>query len=116
MTPRTRTLWRNGTSTGAVCLLLAAFVAALWYGATYHAFPRHGSHGGALVRPRLRNRERTAELGAGHRGTTGWDQGLPSARKKSIMRESDGRRSLIKNPCTYGRIASAATATAEAGT
>ena len=39
MTPRTRTLWRNGTSTGAVCLLLAAFAAALWYGATYHAFP-----------------------------------------------------------------------------
>jgi hypothetical protein len=39
MTPRTRTPWRNGLSTGAVCLILAAFVAALWYGATYHAFP-----------------------------------------------------------------------------
>jgi hypothetical protein len=39
MTPRTRTRWRNGTSTGAICLLLAAFIGALWYGATYHAFP-----------------------------------------------------------------------------
>jgi hypothetical protein len=44
------------------------------------------------------------------------DQVLLSACKKPIMRESDGRRSLIKNPWTYGRIASAATATAEAGT
>jgi hypothetical protein len=39
MTPRTRTRWRNCTSTGAICLLLAAFIGTLWYGATYHAFP-----------------------------------------------------------------------------
>jgi hypothetical protein len=39
MTPRTRALWRNGLSTGAVCLLLAAFVAALGYRAVYHVFP-----------------------------------------------------------------------------
>jgi hypothetical protein len=31
--------WRNAAGTGAVCLLIGAFAAALWYGATYHVFP-----------------------------------------------------------------------------
>ena len=39
MTARTRTLWRHTAGTGAVCLLLIAALAALWYRATYHAWP-----------------------------------------------------------------------------
>jgi hypothetical protein len=39
MTARARTRWRNAAGTSAVCLLIGAFVAVLWYGATYHVFP-----------------------------------------------------------------------------
>ncbi len=39
MTPRIRTRWRNAAGSGAVCLLIAAFAGALWYGAAYHALP-----------------------------------------------------------------------------
>ncbi len=39
MTSRTRMRWRNAAGSGAVCLLVAAFAGALWYGATYHALP-----------------------------------------------------------------------------
>jgi hypothetical protein len=40
MTARARTRWRNAAGISAVCLLIGAFVAALWYGVTYHVvFP-----------------------------------------------------------------------------
>ncbi len=39
MTPRTRMRWRNAAGSGAVCLLIAAFAGALWYGGTYHTLP-----------------------------------------------------------------------------
>jgi hypothetical protein len=39
MAARTGTAWRNAAGAGAVCLLLIAALAALWYRATYHVFP-----------------------------------------------------------------------------
>lgn len=39
MTALTRTHWRSTAGTGAVCLLLIAALAAIWYRATYHVFP-----------------------------------------------------------------------------
>ncbi len=39
MTARTRTRWRNTAGIAAICLAGTVFLAALWFGATYHFIP-----------------------------------------------------------------------------